>query len=325
MTSNALYPRLRAALALLGVLAVAAACTGLGEPINEAGKVYDDAPPTVIQPIGVFGGYGQGPGQFAEPRQIAFDRSGNLYIADFRNYRVQVLDSSHKFVRTWGEKGNGPGDFNDPCGINVAPNGDVIVADTWNNRVQVFSNEGQFKYQMTGMVAPRGIEVDGDGTIYVTDSLNCMIKVFSPSGALLRSWGECGLRPRQFNEPVGLVLARDGSLFVCDNDNGRMQVFDKSGAFKSEFPVRGWIKTGWREPYIDELPDGTFVISLPELNKVLRIDGQGKVLNNFGGEGGAPGQFMRPTGVAVSPLGLVYVMDTWNHRIQVFDLSKAGS
>ena len=41
----------------------------------------------------------------------------------------------------------------------------------------------------------------------------------------------------------------------------------------------------------------------------------------WGGEGGDLGQFRNPTGIAISPSGLVYVADTGNHRIQIFNVA----
>ncbi len=59
-------------------------------------------------------------------------------------------------------------------------------------------------------------------------------------------------------------------------------------------------------------------------HRIVHLDANGLYLNSWGGyanvlEGPAPeGLFNEPWGVAVGPDGLVYVTDTWNHRVQVF-------
>lgn len=295
-------------------------CTGCGEYVPQGQRAVDANKPTVMQPVRVIGVEGSAPGQLREPRDLTFDQRGFLHIADFRNYRVQIWDRDLNPVASWGEMGNRDGEFNDPSGIAVSPNGDIVVCDTWNHRVQVFSSEGQHRFTLGGMVAPHAAIVGQDGAIYVADSGKCKIRVFDPDGQPLREWGECGPQRGQMLEPVGLIFGPDGNLWVADNDNSRIQIFSPDGAYVNEIPVVGWVKEGWREPYMALLPDETVVLTVPELHKVLRINASGEVLDNFGGEGHEPGQFRHPTGVAVGPESLVYVIDTWNHRIQVFDL-----
>ena len=57
------------------------------------------------------------------------DDSGNIYIADSQNHRIQVFDAQGRFLRQWGREGTAPGQFKEPWGVAVAPNGEVYVAD----------------------------------------------------------------------------------------------------------------------------------------------------------------------------------------------------
>ena len=67
------------------------------------------------------------------------DASGNVYVADFGNNRVQVFIPEGRFLRKWGSEGRGDGQFGGPIGIAVDGSGNVYVADRDNHRVQVFS------------------------------------------------------------------------------------------------------------------------------------------------------------------------------------------
>ncbi|MDP6314547.1 MAG: hypothetical protein QGF76_09755, partial [Arenicellales bacterium] len=91
-----------------------------------------------------WGSRGSGNGQFYHPYGIAFDGSGNVYVADTYNHRVQVFDSSGNFLRKWGSRGSANGQFRYPPGIAVDGSGNVYVADTYNHRVQVFDSSGNF-------------------------------------------------------------------------------------------------------------------------------------------------------------------------------------
>lgn len=71
--------------------------------------------------------------------------------------------------------------------------------------------------------------------------------------------------------------------------------------------------------------DGTIFVTDIKEHRILHIDNEGNVLNVWGklgetdqNQASPPGAFNEPWGVATSPDGLVYVADTWNHRVQVF-------
>jgi uncharacterized protein (TIGR03663 family) len=109
---------------------------------------------------------------------------------------------------------------------------------------------------------------------------------------LVQAWGRLGTAAGEFNHPRGIALGAEGRLYVADTDNHRIQVFDAQGAFLFQWGSQCNLQTGHgcRDP-----------------------DGEGPLASG-------DGQFQEPWGLAVDPAsGWVYVADTWNHRIQVFD------
>ena len=77
-----------------------------------------------------------GNGQFRGSVDIAVDSSGNVYVVDTGNDRVQKFDSNGTFIRTLGSNGTGNGQFSSPESIAVDSSGNVYVVDTFNYRVQ---------------------------------------------------------------------------------------------------------------------------------------------------------------------------------------------
>lgn len=85
-----------------------------------------------------WGSRGSGDGEFSLPFGVAVDSSGNVYVADESNDRVQKFTSSGIFLTTWGSLGSGDGQFSGATGVGVG--GSVYVVDRNNNRVQKFSD-----------------------------------------------------------------------------------------------------------------------------------------------------------------------------------------
>ena len=80
----------------------------------------------------------QEPGQFRSPWGITVDASGDVYVTDTGNQRLQKFDREGNFITQWGGFGNGDGQFNFPYGVAVDSRGSVFVADSSNTRVQQF-------------------------------------------------------------------------------------------------------------------------------------------------------------------------------------------
>ncbi len=86
--------------------------------------------------MAIWGGEGDGPGQFRFPDAVALDGQDNIYVADSRNHRVQRLTPQGAYSAAWGSPGSAPGQFNSPQGVAIDAQGVLYVADTDNNRVQ---------------------------------------------------------------------------------------------------------------------------------------------------------------------------------------------
>lgn len=278
--------------------------------------------PSLLAPAAIWGEKGTGPGQFNEPRGLAVDRDGDLYVVDSKNNRVQKLGPDGKPLQSWGKEGQDAGNFKDPCGITLGPDGSVYVADTWNHRIQKFDSNGRFllewKEQTSGFWGPRGIAVAPDGSaIYVTDTGNKRVVGFDPTGKQLSSWGKEGSKSGEFIEPVGIVVDQSGNVIVADTGNHRVQIFDKDGKFIKEQFVSGW-EEFYTEPYLALL--GADLLATDSFNHRCARYADGTLVYAWGKSGSGSGDFNRPIGIATDAQGAVYVSDTMNHRIEKFTL-----
>lgn len=82
---------------------------------------------------------GDGLGSFRVATGVAVDARGRIYVADFKNHRIQVFTSDGELVAVFGGQGSGPGEFERPTDLDIGPDGQVYVVDFGNDRVQVFA------------------------------------------------------------------------------------------------------------------------------------------------------------------------------------------
>ena len=78
-----------------------------------------------------------GDGEFNLPWGIAQDKDWQIYIADWRNDRIQKFTPEGEFIAAYGSTGDGEGEFNRPSGLAVDSDGNMFIADWGNQRVQV--------------------------------------------------------------------------------------------------------------------------------------------------------------------------------------------
>src|SRR5438876_663229 len=98
--------------------------------------------PSFKASITKWGSQGTGNGQFKNPSYVAVDSSGNVYVADSGNNRIQKFNSDGTFITKWGSTGTADGQFRGPDGFAIDSSGNVYVADYGNNRIQVFAPKG---------------------------------------------------------------------------------------------------------------------------------------------------------------------------------------
>ncbi|MCP4544385.1 MAG: TIGR03663 family protein [Chloroflexi bacterium] len=210
-------------------------------------KLDDDGNP--IAAWGLFGQYGLGDGAIGQsafygPRGIAIDSSGQIYVADTGNKRIQVFDSSNHFAFQWGGGGIVEGYLDEPVGIAAAPDhvpasaAGIYVADTWNRRVQVFDSSGTYLRQWSiagwdvGLPDEKPyLAIDANGYVYVTDPGHYRVLVFDHLGNYILSFGQYGFDEQSFALPMGIAIADDGSIYIVDSQAARVLVFDPPNLF----------------------------------------------------------------------------------------------
>ncbi len=227
------------------------------------------------------------PASFSQIWGIAVDPSGNVYVSDTWNHRIQKFDSNGKFLTMWGSNGDTRG-----------------VANV--NPLQFYG--------------PRALAMDASGNLLVSDTGNKRVLKFSPSGEPLAQYGGVGSDNGKFLEQVGIAIDKQGNFFVADTWNQRIQKFDSNFNYLTQWPVQAWeSQTVLNKPYLAVDPDGNVFASDPEGARIIKFSNDGKLLAVFGVRGSDLSSFNLPIGLAFDAQGNLYVADSGNHRILVFE------
>ncbi|HEY5045533.1 MAG TPA: hypothetical protein VII53_06725 [Solirubrobacteraceae bacterium] len=195
-----------------------------------------------------FGGLGSGAGQFTSPTGVAVDQfSGDVYVVDSANARVEKLGPLGEFVLTFGKEVDETkvteGKLAE-ANVCTAASLDTCKAGTRG------AEPGQFGVQeVFGVRGPAGIAVDPAAPhhVYVTDSVNNRVQEFDSSGNYLGQVnGSEPSCPGTFSNPSGVAVdPSSGELYVADAGNNRIVKINPAtgvcdGAFDGSIAAHGF-------------------------------------------------------------------------------------
>ena len=253
-----------------------------------------------------------------EPRGIAVDARGRVWVADFGHSRLRVFDADGGHLGGWGGRGSGEYGFRELCGVAIE--GDALyVADTWNGRVQGYTIAGLQRASVGELYGPRGVAVAPDGRVWVTDTGNHRVVSYDPLLQDPKMIGKRGSGPGEFTSPVGIAAAPSGAIYVADAGNQRIQVLGPGGELRGGFAFAGW--AGSTEPGLAVDADGTIYATDPGAAAVVVLGPSGAVQRRIlADEAGQ--KFANPTGIAIDRKNrILYVVNSGNASIAKISLS----
>ncbi len=247
----------------------------------------------------------------------ALDSRGRLYL--FHRGRMPLLCFEHDgtFVRGWGDDL-----IQTAHGLRIDRHGHIWTTDIGHHLVRKFDLAGKLLLTLgrpdqpgTGtdqFDKPSDIAFGPAEEVYISDGYgNSRVMQFDQAGKFIKTWGQPGSGPGEFDLPHTIKVDSRGRILVGDRENERIQVFDADGRLLAIWP-------GFAPYGIEIDREGRIFLADAAAHLIHQLDAQGKIVHSWGGLGSQPGQFNIPHMLAIDTEGNLYVTEIDGMRIQKF-------
>ena len=254
------------------------------------------------------GTQGVGRGEFSNPWGVVVEqRSGNIYVADQSNNRVEVFNGEAEYLSEFGsDKMKSPlciAIYKDRVFVTQYGGGCLLVYDLNGQFIKQVGTPGSKEGQFTN---PYGIAINNtNGDIYVCDYSNHRIQIFSNDYSYRSQFGKSILK-----YPTDIQLTRD-SIFVLSNHNPFLYTFNYNLTQLAN-SVCDSIRKHLNNPYSFFI-DGNdnFIVSNYSNNNIVIFNNTGQLLHTL------TDSVSYPTGVCLNSNGGIIVVG-YNHRLLIF-------
>ena len=172
------------------------------------------------------------------PAQLTFDASGNIWVTDFYNNRIQEFSSTGAWLQSI--------TTSNPSGIAVN-NGYIWVANPMNTYISKCTSGGSCTTYGTGVLKQNSdtpsdyIAVDGSGNIWIADQDNSRLDEFNSSGSFINHIATSG-------SPAGVAIDSGGNIWYSNDSNNTVVQMTTSGATLQTFSTTGTSPSSFNAP-----------------------------------------------------------------------------
>jgi DNA-binding beta-propeller fold protein YncE/thiol-disulfide isomerase/thioredoxin len=274
--------------------------------------------------VKVFSKTNEGKQVLEEPQGIGI-LDGRIIVSSKGTDQLELWNRDGSYAGVHGEDIDPLGSIVEPSRITIKDN-QIYIADSARGAVVVFSKNGKFIKEIGhtsnfGLLdEPSGVAVDSIGNIYVSDLADDDIKVFDSDGLFQSSIGARGSDNGQLMNPSDVCVDPIKELlYISDTDNHRIQVFSTKGEFINTIGGWGTAPGEFILPKGLSLIDDTLAVADFGNCRIQIISTDGKPINTYGKRGTDKSGLMGPVDCSFDNDGKVFIADSLNHRLVVYD------
>lgn len=269
-----------------------------------------------------FGREGSNEGQLDAPGGLAVDASGDVYVLDTENSRIEEFNREGQYLATIGTSGKGDGELKSPEGITIDSVGNIWVADTGNNRIEEFNAQDEYVTALgskTTLDKPEGVTVDSHGNIWVANRAGNSVLEYTPHEnedggheyTLSKTLRTEGSGEDQLKKPHGVAVNAEGDVYISDTGQDQIVEYSATGVYLRTFGKKGKGDDELKNPAGVSVDSNGDVWVADEGNgRVEEFSATGAFLRTIGEKGIAEGQLTDPKDVAVDSEGDVWIANT---------------
>ena len=248
------------------------------------------------------------------------------YFAGFLAFLLPFIffldDIAHASGYRW--RGSVSAEMAAPTAIAFDGKDNLYVVESSKDRLLVYSSGGRHVKDLGGLDRPVSVAVDEAGRVLIGNAGRGNVEVYGRDFRLLRKLGE---GDGEFGLPSSIAIDGSGNIYVADSKDDVVRVYTSKGAYKGTLGPEG----SFHVPTCIAIhkKSGDLVISdLPVIQgpdgptggaRLQIFSSTGRLKRSFGEYGQGDGKLTKPMGVAVDASWNIYVTDSYQNIVQVFD------
>lgn len=264
------------------------------------------------------------------PVHVTTDSRERLVVSDPKGCAVHVLDRNGKTsMRLVTGKGYR---LHEAAGVAVDSADNIYVADSEHGMIVVFDREGNFVRYLGSRqgepdyARPHGLAMDSKKQhLLLVDTPRNLVFELDLDGHELNRAGKNrdGTGKVEFDLPTDIAINHD-RIFVLDRSGTRVQVLDMGLNLETKFDLpHGQDLRQDRQNGLSADADGNIYIASHRSSIVRVYNPGGRLLASFGQSGTRVGEFAAPEGLWMDSANRLYVADSGNGRVQLFQLTTS--